>query len=152
MSLKRRNNNTKNNYFKQMINRYGPDFIYEKRMERGGLLNEPPRIFKDLIRNKIDFDKESEYFYDKELLDVLITNATNNLLHFSTLYNAMVMYINSKPVNQIELDCFNKTKTQYELYGFIYNCLTNFKNTQSIEWIMKISFNILDKSQANLII
>ena len=152
---KKKNNYSKNNYFKQNIQKYGQDFIQKKKIEKGGLLNEPPRIFRDLIRNRIDLD-EYNYFYDPDLQQVMLENAESKFREFSVLYNAMnVLFYHNNMNNfqptQDEFLTFNKVKHSYELYRELYNSLYNFRISGDISWITKIPFNITNKSLVNFI-
>ena len=151
--FQKRKDNTKNNYFKQMIQRYGPDFLEAKKMERGGLMNEPPRVFRDLIKNKIDFVKEAIYFQDYDFLDALIQNAYKNLLYFDTLNKAMMMYSGTKNIfTDAEMETYIKVSNSYNLYSCLYNSLVTYRDTGNIDWIVRIPFTIPNKSQADLII
>lgn len=155
----KRKDNTKNNYFKQMINKYGPNFIDEKKMEKGGLMNEPPRVFRDLVRNRIDFSKETEYFRHPDFIVALLNNALENFRYYSVLYNAMGAYFNQRqltmgnnPINSDEHETYIRVKNSLELYKELYDSLYNFQITGNIDWLIRIPFNITNKNLANLIV
>lgn len=147
------NNKFKNNYFKQMIQRYGSDFLEKKKQERGGFTNEPPRVFRDLVKGKIDFARESDYFRDPEFLEALILNAYKNYTYYGILNNSLTTTFAQKPIpiTMDEQETYIRVKDSFELYRELYNCLIMFRSTGNIDWIIKIPYSITNKNISTLI-
>lgn len=83
-------NNNNGNYIKQMINRFGENWIVGLRPE--DIQRNTKRIIREMVTGKIDYQEVGSYFLDPKFLDNLII-AVNNELEINTLYyNAVSFY------------------------------------------------------------
>lgn len=79
-----------NNYFKQMIDRYGENFISIITPDQ--IQSSAKRIIKELIKGDFDIEKCGQYFLDLKFLDNLIIAVTNELETTTLYYNAVCFY------------------------------------------------------------
>ena len=84
-----------NSYIDNMVKNYGDNWIVTTTPDN--IQRSAKRIFKDMVKGTIDYQKHGKYFLDGKFLDNLII-ACNNELEINTVYyNAMSFYIQYNP-------------------------------------------------------
>ncbi len=77
-------------YFDTMKDQYGENWIVNLRPD--DIQRSSSRIFKEMIKGVIDYEKVGMYFLDGKILDNLIIAANNQLEINTLLYNAVTFY------------------------------------------------------------
>ena len=80
----------KQSYIEQMISIYGDNWITGVNPE--GIQKMAKRVFKEMIKGQIDYEKHGQYFLDPKFLDNLIIAASNELEINNLLMNALSYY------------------------------------------------------------
>lgn len=127
----------KTNYIQNMIRQYGENWIVALRPE--DIQRSGKRIFKEMVKNQIDYQSEGNYFLDGKFLDNLIISATNEL-EINTLYfNAVSFYQQYNPnVPNISVQVTHLQVLCY-IYSVIYNKLSTVKSTGNIGYLADTS-------------
>ena len=77
-------------YFDSMKDQYGDNWIVNMRPD--DIQRSSGRIFKEMIKGAIDYEKVGTYFLDGKIVDNLIIAASNQLEVNTLLYNAVCFY------------------------------------------------------------
>lgn len=126
-----------NNYFKQMQDRYGENFISLITPEQ--IQTGAKRIVKELIKADFDLEKVGNYFLDLKFLDNMIIAISNELETTSLYYNAVSFYKNYYPdypnigIQQSHLFIL------CQIYSTVLGKLQSVKNTGNIGYLADTS-------------
>ena len=77
-------------YFDTMKDQYGENWIVNLRPD--DIQRSSGRIFKEMVKGTIDYEKVGMYFLDGKILDNLIIAANNQLEINTLLYNAVTFF------------------------------------------------------------
>lgn len=77
-------------YFDTMKDQYGDNWVVNLRPD--DIQRASGRIFKEMAKGSIDYEKYGTYFLDGKILDNLIIAASNQLEVNTLLYNAVLFY------------------------------------------------------------
>jgi len=136
-----RNNNRQNNYFTQQIQKGGENFLNSKTPR--DMAQDADRIFRDLVRGKIDVAQYSEYILNPSLLETLITKAAYQYNYWWVIRLSVENQINQMNISKasnIQVDAntevifngvLNDVIAKYTVYEQLYNCLQIVRNTQN---------------------
>lgn len=99
------------NYFTSMIKHYGTEdfisFLRPEDIQRSA----KERIFREMVRGKIDYAVYGSYFLDGKFLDNLIVACDNELTNNAVVAQALIMFDNLNP-GHIEI-IHNRTRYNY---------------------------------------
>lgn len=117
-------------YFEQMISQYGENWTIG--VTPDGIQKSSKRIFKEMSKGQIDYEKYGQNFLDAKVIDNLIIASQNELEINTLLYNAVVFYSNSFPqypnigaeITHLQSLCY--------IYNIFFNKLRLVKETGNI--------------------
>ena len=127
----------KNNYFKQNIEKYGPEFVSIVTPDQ--IQGQSKRIVKELVKGDIELEKYGAYFLDLKLLDNLIIGIKNELDDCSLYYVAVNFYKSYYPSTPNITVRENHLQCLCYIYQTIVNKLEIVKVTQNIGVMSDIS-------------
>ena len=125
------------NFIQNMMKQYGENWIVALKpddIQRFG-----KRIFKEMVKNQIDYQKEGNYFLDGKFLDNLIISARNEL-EVNTLYcNALTFYMQYNTIEPMVSVKLTHLQSLCYIYKVILDKLNMVKNTSNIGWLADTS-------------
>lgn len=130
-----------NNYFEQQINRYGDNFLIYKNPAE--LQMDAIKVFRDLVRGKIDVREYQEYFSNPQFLESCILSASQKFALHNISYNGVNMLVQTMQSQNIPIDQMHTAVLDYhqkasEVYSIILNGLQNYKVTGNIEILIGV--------------
>lgn len=90
--VKQQQNRQKDNYFKQQIKRFGPNFLDFKKSKDFNNYD-CKRIFNDLASGNIDINTEAVYLTDPRISEPCISIARSKVFYYQTIVMGMEMLI-----------------------------------------------------------
>ena len=125
------------NYIQNMIKQFGENWIVALKPE--DIQRSGKRIFKEMVKNQIDYQKEGNYFLDAKFLDNLIISARNELEINTLYYNAVAFYMQYHPMEpNISVQLTHLQSLCY-IYKTILDKLSMVKHTSNIGWLADTS-------------
>lgn len=125
------------NYIQNMIKQYGENWIVALKPE--DIQRNAKRIFKEMIKNQIDYQKEGNYFLDAKLIDNLIIAARNELEVNTLYYNAVCLYFQYYPSEPNISAQITHLQSLCYIYRIIHDKLVTVKNSSNIGWLADTS-------------
>lgn len=126
-----------NNYFTQMIARYGENFIVGLTPEQ--IQTAAKRIVKELVKADYDLESVGQYFLDLKFLDNLIISISNELDTNKLYFDAVSfykMYYPDYPAIGIQQ---NHLGILCNIYNTILQKLQTVRSTGNIGWLADTS-------------
>lgn len=129
----------KNSWIDDQINRFGEDFII--RMNPETIQRQAKqRLFRDMVRGNIDYDKHGKYFADSKFLENLIIAAFNELQSNDAVLRALTFYDRYVPGDSIISQCIIRHHALCCIYKSILDRLNAVKyNDYNIGYLTDIS-------------
>lgn len=137
----KKQNNNNNNYFSRNIQQNGVGFIQLKNAQ--DIQREALKIFRDIARGNIDFEKYGNYFLDPIFLDNLLIACQSKLTVETILRDGVTMLYNSQIQMQQPCDITSMVLQdqlqKVEAYTCILQCLTSLKMSKDTAWLYTLS-------------
>ena len=105
------------NYIQNMKKQYGDNWINLLRPE--DIQRSAKRVFKEMIRNQIDYEKDGNWFNEAKFLDNLIIAAQNELEINTLYYNAVTFYFQYYP----DIPNISPQISHLEILCYVYNVI-----------------------------
>lgn len=134
--LQKNNKRMKNNYFTNMIQRYGENFLenMDQRELQNTLQRDPARIFREMMGGNIDMYKYANYFAHPIFLNALINNSYMNYMKAECEFNAFQYYIAVNANNGIRVDdMYVKFREEWRIRRDIYSLINVSLNTFAVD-------------------
>lgn len=129
--------NNSNNYITQMISQYGETWVSLVKPE--DIQKQARRIAKEMVFNKIDYEKQGIYFLDSKFIDNLII-ALQRERDANSLYNDAIGFYRQFYPNIPNIDNFHKEVYSLTwIYNIILYKLELTKSTQNPAHLVDIS-------------
>lgn len=126
-------NNKHNNYITNMIRQYGENWIVA--LKPDDIQRQAKRIFKEMIKGMIDYEKFGNYFLDAKFLDNLIIAASNEL-EINMLYlKAVAFYQQYYPMEPNITVHLTHLDSLCRIYNTIIGKLNAVKQTGNIGYL-----------------
>ena len=126
-----------NNYFSDMIRRFGENWIVAVRPE--DIQRSAKRIFKELVKGQINHETHGKYFLDQKFIDNLIIAARNELEINILYFNALNFYFSYFPAVPNLSQEVKHMQVLCDIYNVIYSKLGILKQTGNIGVLLEIS-------------
>lgn len=131
----------RSNYFINMINQFKTDnwivALKPEDIQRSG-----KRIFKEMVRGYIDYEKHGKYYLDPKFLDNLIIAATNELEINSLYYRAVSFYWQYYPQDPLVSSQIAHLEALCFIYSTILAKLQQVKVSMDIGYLADISVQL----------
>lgn len=125
------------NYIQNMIAQYGENWIVALKPE--DIQRSAKRIFREMIRGQIDYQKEGKYFLDLKFTDNLIIAADNELEINTLYYNSVFIYRQYYPNDPLAGIQLTHLQALCYIYKIIHDKLSCVKQTANIGWLSDVS-------------
>lgn len=126
-----------NSYLDNMTKNYGDNWIVT--VTPDNIQRSAKRVFKDMVRGSIDYQKLGKYFLDGKFIDNLIIACSNELEINTVYYNAMCFYIQYNPnIPNLNVHANHLGALCY-IYQVILNKLNSVKSTGNIGFLADTS-------------
>ena len=125
------------NYIQNMVSQHGENWIIALKPE--DIQRSAKRIFREMIRGQIDYQRDGKYFLDLKFLDNLII-AADNELEVNTLYfNSVFLYRQFYPNDPLAGPQISHLYALCNVYKTLHDKLSLVKHTSNIGWMADIS-------------
>ena len=118
------------NYIQNMIKTFGENWIVALKPE--DIQRAGKRIFKEMVKNQINYEEVGTYFLDAKFLDNLIIAASNELESNTLYYNAVTFYARYVPATPNINVAVNHLQALCYIYNIILTKLQTVKYTSNI--------------------
>lgn len=135
-------------FFDSMMNQYGENWLVGLTVE--SIQKQADRIFKEMAKGQIDYEKFGQYFLDGKLLENLIIAAGNELEVNTLLCNSLSYYSYASQFDPTVMAAtagqtaligseLSHLQAMCQIYGLIYNKLKTVKETGNIGFLVDIA-------------
>lgn len=114
------------NYFEDMIQRYETEDFVPKLKPEQIQKSAKERIFREMVKGKIDYGVHGNYFLDAKFLENLCIAADNELLNKTTIRDALCFYDMTFPGQGSVIH----NKAIFENLCIVYKCLND-----KLQWL-----------------
>ena len=132
------NQNRQNNYFSQQVQKNGESFLNQKTPR--DMAQDAERIFRDLVRGKVDLSQYGGYILNPSLLETLITKAGERYNYWWVVKISIENQINSFANIQVDANTqviftgvLNDAIAKFTVYQQLYNCLLIVQQNNSVQ-------------------
>lgn len=124
----------KNNYFSRNVEQYGEDFL--NLINRAQLIEDAPRIIRDIAYGRIDYSEFDKYFMNQDLMIILIDYVQTQLRYYSSSLQCMDYTLQAIVNNVYYIDNYSynaivQSRASTLNYTMIYNTINN-----ALSWCM----------------
>lgn len=115
-------------YFDRQESQYGALWLNQK--EPRNMMNEIKQVIRDLAKQNIDIPKHAHYFGENMILNFAINEVDNQLIKYTTIYNALSYYTYNMGLQNVKIE--NNvilTMEQYKNLMILYTALSNCFHT-----------------------